>query len=94
MFRRCRQQRRRGVAEASLVRAVTRYCLGVTPSGVEGVPDAPPFGVEGEINLLVVDSGAEGVYRRAGFLFPAMSDDETGGRDPVTGHKAWHRCVW
>ena len=87
------KHRRKGIAEA-LVRATTRYYLGVTPSGAVDVPDVPPFGVKAEVSLLVVDPSAEGVYRRSGFLFPAPGDDETGGWDPVTGQKAWFRCVW
>lgn len=89
------QHRRKGIAEA-MVRALTRYCLGVRPSGVEGVPDVHPSGgLKEQMNLFVMDPGAERVYRRAGFLFPDREDGgEGGGRDPCTGRKAWYHAVW
>ena len=88
--------RRRGVAEA-MVRAVTRYYLGVEAHGIEGVPEgAPPeVGVKEAVTLNVASASAEGVYRRAGFMFPGGEGDErTGGVDPVTGRKAWFVSIW
>ena len=79
--------RRKGIAEA-LVRTTTRYYLGLTLSGAQNVPEIPPSGVKEEVNLLMTDPGAEGVYRRAGFLFPSPGDSDVGGRDPATGRKA------
>lgn len=86
------EHRRKGIAEA-MVRAVTRYYLGASPYGVEGVPEGPPAsGFKEEVNLNVAEKGAERLYKRAGFLFP--DDEGEGGVDPQTGRKAWYPSIW
>ncbi|KAI0362477.1 hypothetical protein OH77DRAFT_57189 [Trametes cingulata] len=85
------ERRRKGIAE-SLVKAMSRYYLGVRPLGFEGIPDDPPaHGVKDIICINVADRGAERIYRRAGFLFPEQTEDgaTVGGRDPVSGLKGW-----
>ncbi|KAJ2994322.1 hypothetical protein NUW54_g7570 [Trametes sanguinea] len=89
------EHRRKGIAEG-LVRAINRYYLGVRPVGYEGFPeDDPPVGVKSFICLNAIDAAAENIYRRAGFLFPLRTADEeaAGGRDPITGRKAWQQSV-
>ncbi|KAI0723904.1 hypothetical protein C8T65DRAFT_91622 [Cerioporus squamosus] len=86
------EHRRQGIAEA-MVRAITRYYLGMHTSGIP--EDLPSVGVNEEVNLLVDDPGAERVYRRAGFLFPDRSGEAlSGGRDPSTGQKVWYHALW
>ncbi|RPD66466.1 hypothetical protein L226DRAFT_479156 [Lentinus tigrinus ALCF2SS1-7] len=88
------QHRRQGIAEA-MVRAITRYYLGVLPSGAEHVEGSPSVGIKEEVNLLVEDPGAERMYQRAGFLFPDRTGEVlSGGHDPTTGRKAWYHAVW
>ncbi|KAI1789194.1 hypothetical protein LXA43DRAFT_1022307 [Ganoderma leucocontextum] len=90
------EHRRKGVAE-TMVRAITRYFLGVAaPYGVHGVPDGPPAcGFKEEVNLNVGDPSAEGVYRRSGFLLPTgTGEDMKGGVDPETGRRAWYPSIW
>ncbi|KAI0739363.1 hypothetical protein C8Q80DRAFT_1112121 [Daedaleopsis nitida] len=90
------EHRRKGIAEA-LVQTVTRYCLGVSIDGVEGVPPGPPpFGVKEEVGLNVEDLGAARIYKRAGYLLPDLEGSRsmpTGGIDPETGRKGWTSSV-
>ncbi|OSD08520.1 hypothetical protein PYCCODRAFT_1400991 [Trametes coccinea BRFM310] len=89
------EHRRKGIAEG-MVRAVNRYYLGVRPVGYDGLPEGdPPVGVKSFICLNAIDAAAENIYRRAGFLFPLRTTDEeaAGGRDPVSGRKAWQQSV-
>ena len=79
------EHRRKGIGE-TMVCAVTRYYLGMRPHGVQGVQeDPPPMGWKEEVNLNVVDAGAERMYKRAGFLFPDLEGEvPKGGIDPTT----------
>ena len=77
--------RRKGIAEA-LVRALTRYYLGVKPIGFDGPPSNGPVGVKEEINLNVGEEGAERIYKRCGFLLDQY--------EPVTGKKGWFHSVY
>ena len=44
-----------------------------------------------EVNLNVVDAGAERMYKRSGFLFPDWEGDvPKGGIDPTTARRAWY----
>ncbi|KAH9928192.1 uncharacterized protein B0H18DRAFT_1001778 [Fomitopsis serialis] len=80
--------RRRGLAE-TMVRAVTRACLGaslsLSPSGAEASGDAavrvdlPGCGVKRSVCLFYQDPGAARMYRRCGFV---VDED---ARDPATG---------
>ncbi len=88
--------RRKGVA-SFMVRAMSRYHLGVRPAGYEGVPDGlPDTGVKDIVCINVVELDTERIYRRAGFLFPEPTGDGSsrGGVDPVSGQKAWFPSVW
>lgn len=88
--------RRKGVA-SFMVRAISRYHLGVRPVGYEGVQDGlPENGVKDVVCINVADPDAERIYRRAGFLFPEPTEDGSsrGGLDPVSGQKAWFPSVW
>ena len=87
------EHRRKGIAEA-MVRTVTHHYLGVPSSGIKGAIGASSAGTKEEVNLNVVDPSAERIYRRVGFLFPERTAGiEVGGRDPVTGRKAWYTSV-
>ncbi len=49
-----------------------------------------------QIKLTVVNTSAEAVYRRLGFLLPDRSQDGgtlAGGVDPATGRPGWYRVV-
>lgn len=82
------QYRRRGIAEA-LVRAVTRYYLGVRPLGFDGSPEGHPVGgIKTEVCLNVADEGVVRLYQRCGF----MLDEDA--RDPVTGRKGSFASIW
>ncbi len=87
--------RRKGVGE-TMVRAVTRYYLGLPPYGVKGIPESPPaVGCKEEVYLNVVEASAERMYKRVGFLLPDWEGDvPVGGVDPVTGRKAWYSSAW
>ncbi|KAH9857228.1 hypothetical protein C2E23DRAFT_720407 [Lenzites betulinus] len=83
--------RRQGVAGA-MVRALSRYHLGVRPVGYRGLPDeTPATGVKDFVCINVFSRQTERIYRRAGFLFPDNGEDNPsyGGRDPVSGQTAW-----
>ncbi|OBZ65793.1 hypothetical protein A0H81_14359 [Grifola frondosa] len=84
-------RRRKGIAEA-MVRAVTRYYLGVQPLAFESAPSTPPeVGIKEEVCLNVADAGAERVYTRCGFLFHSPTDEESvAGRDK----KGWYTSIW
>ncbi|KAI9065364.1 hypothetical protein FKP32DRAFT_1674719 [Trametes sanguinea] len=87
------EHRRKGIAEG-LVRAINRYYLGMRPVGYDGIPDGDPaVGVKSFV--CINTSSAENIYRRAGFLFPVRTADEqgAGGRDPISGKKAWYRHI-
>ncbi|KAI0362481.1 hypothetical protein OH77DRAFT_1416743 [Trametes cingulata] len=86
------ERRRKGIAE-SLVKAMTRYYLGVSPLGYQVTAgDHPAEGPKDTVCIIVADPAAERIYRRAGFLFPEKTEDgaTAGGRDPVSGLKTWY----
>ena len=88
------EQRRKGIAEA-MMRAVSGYYLGVTPSTVEALESPPAIGLKDEVNLLAVEDGAKRVYKRSGFLLPDEAGDVlTGGVDPDTGYNGWYSSTW
>ncbi|KAI0333578.1 hypothetical protein GY45DRAFT_1244644 [Cubamyces sp. BRFM 1775] len=87
--------RRKGIAEA-MVGAITRYFLGLQPTGGEDIFAEPPVaGVKDFVCINAVDIAASRVYRRAGFLFPEETADgvERGGIDPKSGQKGWFYSV-
>lgn len=90
------EHRQRGVAE-TLIRAVSRFYLGLGAMDLTAVPSGPPpEGVKDQIKLTVADTSAEGVYRRLGFLLPDRSQDGgllVGGVDPATGRPGWYRAI-
>ncbi|PIL26027.1 hypothetical protein GSI_11781 [Ganoderma sinense ZZ0214-1] len=90
------EHRQRGVAE-TLLRAVSRYYLGLGATDLAGVPQGPPpEGVKDCIKLAVANPSTEGVYRRLGFLLPDRSQNGgvlAGGVDPTTGRPGWYCAV-
>ncbi|KAM5530328.1 hypothetical protein V8D89_015999 [Ganoderma adspersum] len=90
------EHRQRSVAE-TLIRAVSRYYLGLGATDLAAVPSGPPpEGVKDQIKLTVADTSAEGVYRRLGFLLPDRSQDSgvlVGGVDPTTGRPGWYSAI-
>lgn len=65
--------RRQGVGE-TMVRAVTRYYLGVQPLGFLGAPEeGPEGGARQEVCLNVIEEGAQRLYGRCGFVLPSES---------------------
>nr|VWO94732.1 Putative pathogenicity island effector protein (SPI-2 type III secretion system translocon protein SseC) [Ganoderma boninense] len=90
------EHRQRGVAE-SLVRAVSRYYLGLGTTDLTAVPQGPPpEGVKDRIKLAVANVSAEDAYRRLGFLLPDRSQDGSvlaGGVDPATGRQGWYSAI-
>ncbi|RPD81553.1 hypothetical protein L226DRAFT_496470 [Lentinus tigrinus ALCF2SS1-7] len=89
-----RAHRRKGIAEA-MVRGVTRYYLNAPPYDVRPIEEGrPAVGFKEEVNLNVAVADAERVYRRSGFLLPAMDGEGvTEGIDPTTGRQGWFK-VW
>ena len=91
------EHRQRGVAE-TIVRAVSRYYLGLGAADLSSVrPGPPPEGVKDQIKLSMADISSEAAYRRLGFLLPDRSQGGSvleGGVDPATGHPGWYRAIW
>ena len=78
--------RKKGIAEA-LVRAVTRFYLGVKPLGFDYQGD-DLLQPKDEVCLGVIDPGAERVYIRSGFQFEGDPVDAT------TGRKKWFPATY